>query len=121
MRRDLPLRPSIAVETSPGKHHYIYVCRGLDWELWHGVQQTLISEYGSDPQAGSRTQVLRLPGTLHQKDPAKPHLVRIVEELSSWQVYYGSGNSRSLSPAAYIEGSAPPSKQRSCARLRLGT
>ena len=33
----------------------------------------------------------------------------------------GSGNSRSLSPAAYIEGSAPPSKQRSCARLRLGT
>ena len=51
LRRGLPLTPNIVVETSPGKHHYIYVCRDLGWPLWHGVQQTLIEDYGSDPQA----------------------------------------------------------------------
>ena len=85
--RALPLPPTITVETSPGRHHYIYVCRDLSWELWHGVQQTLIEEYGSDPQAAGRTQVLRVPGTLHQKDPANPHLVRIVEELTTERIY----------------------------------
>ena len=87
LRRDLPLPPTITVETSPGHYHYLYVCRDLGWEVWHGVQQTLIEEYGSDPQAGSRTQVLRVPGTLHQKDPANPHLVRIVEELTTERIY----------------------------------
>ena len=51
LRRDLPLLPSITLETSPGKRHYIYVVRDLGWPLWHGVQQAFISEYGSDPQA----------------------------------------------------------------------
>ena len=51
------------------------------------MQRTLIEEYGSDPQAGSRTQVLRVPGTLHLKDPANPHLVRIVEELTTERIY----------------------------------
>ena len=85
--RALPLPPTITVETSPGRDHYIYLVRDLTWELWHGVQQTLIADYGSDPQAGGRNQVLRLPGTLHQKDPARPHLVRIVEELTSERIY----------------------------------
>jgi DNA primase RepB-like protein len=85
--RDLPLRPSIVVATSPGKYHYIYVVAGLDWQVWHGVQQLFIDAYGSDPLAALRTQVLRLPGTLHQKNPARRHLVRIVEELSSYRTY----------------------------------
>ena len=84
------------------------LCRDLGWQLWHGVQQTFINEYGSDPQASSRTQVLRLPGTLHQKDPAKPHLVRIVEELSSWQVY----------SAAEIAAAFPPRPISQPRRLR---
>jgi hypothetical protein len=85
--RELPFLPSIVVETSPGKRYHIFVCRDLDWPLWHGVQQVLITEYGSDRQAGLKTQVLRLPGTLHQKNLSKPHLVRIVEEQTSGQVY----------------------------------
>ena len=84
---ELPLLPSITAETSPGKRHYVYMVRDLDWGSWHGIQRRLIDEFGSDPQAAAKTQVLRLPGTLHQKDPAKPHLVRIVEELSSNRAY----------------------------------
>jgi hypothetical protein len=56
-------------------------------ELWDGVQQSLIKDYGSDPKAGIRTQVLRLPGTLNLKDPAKPFLVRFVEESTSERIY----------------------------------
>ena len=96
--RDLPLLPSITVETSPGKYHYVYVVVGFDWQVWHGVQQLFIDEYGSDPRAGLRTQVLRMPGTLHQKNPTKPHLVRIVEELTSGRAY----------AAAEIAGAFPP-------------
>ena len=55
-----------------------------------------------------RTQVLRLPGTLHQNDPANPHLVRIVEELSSWQVY----------SAAEIAAAFPPRPISKARRLR---
>ena len=87
LRRALPLQPTITVETSPRHHHYIYVVRDLGWEEWHGVQRTLIEEYGSDRRAGSRTQVLRLPGTLHLKDPVNPHLVRIVEQLTTERIY----------------------------------
>jgi len=108
LRRDLPLLPSMVVETSLGKHHYIYISRDLGWQLWHGVQQTLIEEYGSDPQASSRTQVLRLPGTLHQKDPDNPHLVRIVEELSSWQVYSAAEIAAAFPPTP----TAPPRPTR---------
>ena len=87
LQRSPPLQPTMTVETSPGRNHYIYVARDLTWELWHGVQQTFIAEYGSDPQARGRNQVLRLPGTLHQKDPTKPHFVRFVEELTSERIY----------------------------------
>ena len=108
LRRELPLHPSIVVETSPGKRHYVYVVTDLDWGLWHGVQQLLIDEFGSDPQAASKTQVLRLPGTLHQKDPANAHLVRIVEELSSWQVYSAAEIAAAFPPTP----TAPPRPTR---------
>lgn len=85
--RALPITPTITVETSPGRRHYVYVARDLTWLLWHGVQQVLIADYGSDRRAALRTQVLRLPGTLHLKDPARPHLVHIVEDMTSERIY----------------------------------
>jgi hypothetical protein len=87
LERPLPLPPTIAVETSPGRRHYVYMAPNLAWDVWHGVQDVLIADYGSDPCAAHRTQVLRLPGTLHLKDPADPHLVDIVEDLTSERIY----------------------------------
>jgi hypothetical protein len=52
--RELVLMPTIAVESSPGRYHFVYVARDLDWPLWHGVQKTLIVDYGSDPNAALR-------------------------------------------------------------------
>ena len=96
----LPQPPTITVETSPGRHHFIYIVRDLQWPLWHGVQQTLIDDYGSDPRAGLRAQVLRLPGTLHLKDPARPHLVRIVEEQTSRRAYTAAEIAAAFPPRA---------------------
>jgi AAA domain len=39
------------------------------------AQQRLIAHYSSDPLVCNRSRVLRLPGTLHLKDPANPQLV----------------------------------------------
>ena len=113
LQRELPLAPSIVVETSPGKHHYIYVCGDLSWEVWHSAQQKLIAEYGSDPRAALRTQVLRLPGTLHLKDRLNPHLVRIVEELTAECVYTAAAIAAAFPPQPLVRhrrnrrGSAP--------------
>jgi hypothetical protein len=51
------------------------------------VQQVLIAVYGSVRRAAHRTPVLRVPGTLRLKDLAHPHLVRILEDLTSEQIY----------------------------------
>jgi hypothetical protein len=77
----------MTIETSPGRYHHIFVVRDLNWEQWHGAQKMLIADYGSDPKAGQRTQVLRLPGTLNLKNPAKPFLVRFVEESTTERIY----------------------------------
>jgi len=110
--RTLPLLPSMTVETSPGRYHYIYLVCDLTWELWHAVEQTLIAEYGSDPNSASRTQVLRLPGTLHLKNPARPHLVNIVEEETTELIYTVSEIA-----AAFPPRPTPPSRRR--ARVRV--
>jgi hypothetical protein len=105
--RPLPLPPTMTVETSPGRRHYIYVCSDLDWQDWHGVQRLLIAKYGSDPGAGMRTQVLRLPGTLHLKNPNRPHLVRFVEEMTTERTYTAAEIT-----AAFPPKSPPPRRQQ---------
>jgi len=87
---DLPLKPQMVVESSPGKkHEYLLTNKslidsegGLDKdavEEFDGVLRRVIEDYGSDPCAKSVTRVLRVPGFWHRKDPDHPHLVKIVE------------------------------------------
>ena len=109
--RPLPLPPTMTVETSPGRYHYIFVVRDLSWEQWHGVQQTMIADYGSDPKAGHRTQVLRLPGTLNLKNPDKPFLVRFVEESTSERIYTAAEITQAFPPR-------PPPQQQTRAPYR---
>jgi hypothetical protein len=84
-----PLEPSIGVRTSPGKGHLYFVVTDSEMtpEQHRGIQERLIADYGSDPNAKDVARVLRLPGTYHRKDPSKPHLVRLVPELSSGARY----------------------------------
>jgi len=42
--------------------------------------ERMVASYGCDHRAKDLSRVLRLPGFLHRKDPARPHMVRIVAE-----------------------------------------
>jgi hypothetical protein len=76
----LPIEPHITIESSPGKYHRYILVDGAPLDEFEPVQQRLVDDYGSDPNAKDRRRVLRLAGFHHLKNPAAPHMVRIVGE-----------------------------------------
>lgn len=82
---NFPLEPHFIVESSPKKYHIYWRVEGLMPPEFDGVMQTMVSVYGSDPNAKDRARVLRLPGFWHQK--GEQFQVRIIEE--SGAVPYG--------------------------------
>jgi hypothetical protein len=75
---ELPLAPHVVVESSPGKFHRYMLVRDAVLDEFESVQQRLVDDYGSDPNAKDRSRVLRLPGFYHLKNPDAPHLVRVI-------------------------------------------
>jgi hypothetical protein len=77
------------VESSPGKYHRYILVDGAPLDEFEPVQQRLVDDFGSDPNAKDRSRVLRLPGFFHRKVSAKKHLigqahlVRVIHQ--SWQ------------------------------------
>lgn len=78
---ELPLEPTLEVETSPGKFHRYWVIDPeygeMSFETFDAVMSVLVGKYGSDPNAKDRSRVLRLPGSMHMKN-TPGHLVKIV-------------------------------------------
>lgn len=103
----LALPPTLTVETSPGRHHFVWRIEGLTWSDFDGFSRRFVHDFGSDPAASLRTQVLRLAGSLHQKNPLCVHVVKIIDPLTS-------GNSYSLAEftAAFPPIFAEPAKRR---------
>lgn len=83
--KGLPLPPSVTTETSDGRHHVIFAVPNLTWDAFDRGMPILANKFGGDLNAIDRTRVLRLPGFLHRK--ANPHMVRIVDELTSGRSY----------------------------------
>lgn len=79
---DWPIRPHAVVESSPGKFHVYWRVAGLQADAFKGIMSRMVA-MGSDPAAKDAARVLRLPGTLHQKDPAAPFMVRLVENFDA--------------------------------------
>jgi len=73
-----PLSPLIEVESSPGKRHVYWPVTGLPVDQFRPVQKAIAKALDADASVCDPCRVMRLPGTLHQKDPDRPHLVRIV-------------------------------------------
>lgn len=86
--KELPVDPHMIIESSPGKFHRYILTESTNLDEFEPVQQVLVDQYGSDPNAKDRSRVLRLPGFFHQKDRDNPHMVRIVYEsgaqILSW-------------------------------------
>lgn len=68
--------PSFAVGTSPGKFH-VYFCVNpyQGNEYYNVLQRKLRQVYDGDKSVIDPTRVLRVPGFMHMKNPAQPHLV----------------------------------------------
>jgi hypothetical protein len=75
---DTPLEPHLITETSPGKFHKIFLVNGLTPDQHQQLQQVLIEEYGSDPNAKDLARVLRVPGFYHCK--GKPFKVQLIHK-----------------------------------------
>lgn len=73
---DLPLEPSIVVQTSPTKFQaYWLIADEMTRPQFDGVLSTLIARHGSDKGAKDISRVLRVPGFFHHK--RDPFLVKL--------------------------------------------
>jgi RepB DNA-primase from phage plasmid len=81
-----PIAPSMVVETSPGNFHFYWLVADhwptdqLGKEDFAAVLECMVAAYGSDKAATDISRVLRVPGFMHRKNPANPHLVRITDD-----------------------------------------
>lgn len=68
--------PSFAVQSSPGKAHvYWQTTHHNDRDKFTLLQRKLRTLFDGDKTIIDPSRVLRLPGTLHLKNPQQPHLV----------------------------------------------
>lgn len=76
------LKPSAIVETKNGVHAYWYAQQrtGVRFDEYARVQKGLINSFNGDKSAKDISRVLRIPGTMHLKDPAKPYEVRLIHQ-----------------------------------------
>ena len=105
--------PTFAVISSPGKWHCYWVVQHYpaDVSRFEQMQRKLRQTFNSDRAVIDAARVMRLPGTLHLKNPTQPHLVTChalggwgqpltVEQLESTyahvQVIDGSGERHDL-------------------------
>jgi hypothetical protein len=69
--------PSMVVKTGRGMHYYF--CADLPLHQFRGSQEKLIDRLGTDPSIKDLPRVMRLPGTLHLKNPDRPKLIELVK------------------------------------------
>ncbi len=74
----LPLEPSIRVQSAHGQHLY-WLVDGLPLDRFPATQKAIAATLGSDPAVHDLPRVMRLPGSWHRKDPARPVLVELIE------------------------------------------
>lgn len=81
-----PIDPHIVVESSLGKQHKYWRTTAPSEEAHDAVMNRLALDHDADKSATDFARVLRLPGTVHQKDPTRPHLVTL-SHVSSREPY----------------------------------
>jgi hypothetical protein len=69
--------PTMAVQTSPGRAHLYWPCDDIPLDEFSTLQAALIAKLETDPAVKDLPRVMRLPGTLHLKDPNCTHRVTL--------------------------------------------
>lgn len=106
---ELPVSPHIVVESSPGRHHRYVLVAGCPLDGFRPLQERLVQDYGSDPNAKDLPRVLRLPGFYHMKNPDTSHLVRIVSSSGKRPLSYNEAK-RIFPPVQRRPKPAPSAK-----------
>jgi len=79
--------PTIVVRSSPGRAHFYWCCDDLSLAAFSELQSALIQKLGTDPAVKDLPRVMRLPGTLHLKEPGYPREVTFkVFNPQPWKV-----------------------------------
>jgi len=76
---ELTLRPHIRVRSGGGEHAYWLLQPGEPLSAFGPAQLQLAAALGTDAAVHDLPRVMRVPGFLHQKDPAAPKAVMITE------------------------------------------
>jgi Primase C terminal 2 (PriCT-2)/RepB DNA-primase from phage plasmid len=106
-----PLLPSIEVESSPGKFHvYWRIAGDIEPAQWATAMRGLVTGFGADDNATDRVRVLRVPGFVHQKDPARPFLAKL---LSTSDAAYTADELLAAFPVKEVAKSSSKSKASS--------
>ena len=63
---------------SSGRGWHFYFLTDVPRDQFSPLQNTLIDKVGTDPAVKDLPRVMRLPGTLHLKNPADPRLVKLL-------------------------------------------
>jgi hypothetical protein len=100
---DCGITPSAVVRTGRGSHYYFF--GEVPRTAFSEYQQKLIERLGTDSSIKDLPRVMRLPGTLHLKDPSQPRLVTLDPCVGTRPRY----SPDDLLQALGISGSAMPS------------
>jgi hypothetical protein len=79
-------RPSAVVSTSLSKAHYYWFIDDLPLSDFSVLQKALINKLGTDPAIKDLPRIMRLPGTLHLKDPSAAHRVTLKTRGPQWRL-----------------------------------
>ena len=74
------LPPDMIVESSPNRWHAYWFVSDCPLEKFKDTQKALAEKFNGDSAVNDLPRVMRLPGFLHQKDPANPFKTRIHSE-----------------------------------------
>lgn len=103
------IHPSMAANSGRGYHFYFSTDVPLNG--FSDFQKQLIAKLGTDPAVKDLPRVMRLPGTLHLKDPDNPRLVRLLipqdEPVQRWHLP-DLISKLGLSFGAEVEGAKQP-------------
>jgi putative DNA primase/helicase len=74
------LAPNMIVESSSDRWHAYWFVSNCPLEDFKDTQRALAEKFDGDSAVNDLPRVMRLPGFLHQKDPANPFKTRIHSE-----------------------------------------
>lgn len=73
------LKPAAIVRSSLGNWHAYIRVSGVPLELFGVLQEALAEKYGTDTTITNLARIMRLPGTINQKNPDDPYPVTFYE------------------------------------------